>query len=251
MTAPRMPAFFRVLARCFALQAAWTYERMLGTGFGWAIEPALRRLAGGAGGGPERYRAALARQSRFFNAHPYFAALAIGAAARAEHEGESPERIARLREALCGPLGSVGDRLFWAGWLPACAALGVVLVASGGGAWGVAAFFVLYNVPHVACRAWALEAGWARGLQVATALNVPALRTALAWVGPVAAFCLGLALPVAFAAQLRGAGIGAWALAAGGAVAFALVVGLVRRVSGVALAATLLGLTWVAGAVLW
>ncbi len=246
-----MPGFGRVLTRCFAIQAAWNYERMMGTGFGWAIAPALRPLAEGGGEGGARYRAAVARQSRFFNAHPYFAALAIGAAARAEHDGESPERIARLREALCGPLGSVGDRLFWAGWLPACAALGVVLVAAGAGIWAVAVFLALYNIPHVGCRVWALQAGWARGLQVAAALNTPPLRAALAVAGPAAAFCLGLAVPVAFAWQLHGAGTEVWAWAGGGAVAFAVVVRLIRRVSGVAVAASLLGLTWLAGVVLW
>ena len=37
-----------------------------------------------------------------------------GALARAELDGEPPARIERFRTALCGPLGSVGDRLVWA-----------------------------------------------------------------------------------------------------------------------------------------
>ncbi len=242
-----MPRYGRVLARCFAIQASWNYERMMGTGFGWAVEPALRDLGDGADG--SRYRTALARHSRYFNAHPYFAGLAIGAAVRAEHDGESPERITRLREALSGPLGSIGDRLIWASWLPACAALGVVLVTLGAGAWAAVAFLVLFNVAHVACRGWALRAGWTRGLQVAGALSAPVLRVAGTWAAPVAAFCVGLALPLAFAWQLGGAGPATWLAAAGGALLFALALRLLRRTSGVALATLLLGATWAAGLV--
>lgn len=239
-----MPKLGAVLRRCFTLQAAWNYERMLGTGFGWAAAPALRAIAGED---EARLRGMIARQSTFFNAHPYLAGLAIGAALRAEHDREPPERIARLREALCGPLGSVGDRLFWAAWLPASAAVGLVCAALGAGVWAVVAFLVMYNAAHVYVRRWALQAGWSRGLHVAAALSTPLLRLALTWTGPLAAFGLGLALPLAFAAQLRGAAPAVWAWAALAAALFALVVRALRRVSGVALAVVVLGVTWLAG----
>lgn len=187
-----MPNFGRVYARSFAIQAAWNYERMLGTGFGWTAEPALRSLEGDTADGRSRYRDAVSRQSAFFNSHPYLAALAIGAAVRAEHEGASPEKIARLRDALCSPLGSIGDRIYWAAWLPACAAIGIVLAAAGAGIVAVGVFLVLYNAAHCYGRWWALRAGWNRGLNVAGALASPALRVALERVGPVAAFCLGV-----------------------------------------------------------
>jgi PTS system mannose-specific IID component len=59
---------------------------MLGTGLGYAVEPALRLLPGGVDG--DAYRNAIARQSGYFNAHPYLAAIAVGALARAELDGE-------------------------------------------------------------------------------------------------------------------------------------------------------------------
>ena len=85
-----------------------------------------------AGQDGHAYRAALARESQYFNAHPYLAAVAVGALARAELDGEPPARIERFRTALCGPLGSVGDRLVWAAWLPLCSL--VALAAFGLGA---------------------------------------------------------------------------------------------------------------------
>lgn len=241
-----MPAFGRVAARLFTIQAAWNYERLQGIGFGHASEPALRALEGGAGG--ERYRAALARQSRVFNAHPYFAGLAVGASLRAELDGEAPERIVRLREALGGPLGAIGDRLFWASWLPACAAVGLIAYAFGARAWAAVVFLALYNTLHLVCRVWGLRAGWERGMQVVTALQAPLLRVVARGAAPIAAFAVGAVLPVVFRLQLLGA---SRATLLAGLFGAGLVAGVLRlfgsRVSGVLLAALVLGVIWVLG----
>jgi PTS system mannose-specific IID component len=201
-----VPGFAFATARLFGLQAAWSYERMLGIGFGHAMEPLLRPLRAQDGG--TRYHEALAREAQFFNAHPYVTSIAVGAVARAELDGEAPERIQRLRQALCGPLGALGDRLIWAGWLPACSALGLLLVALGARGWGVAAFLVLYNVVHVGLRVWGLRAGWRAGMHVTVALANPVLQRGLEVVGPVAALAVGLALPAVLVWAVRGAGLG-------------------------------------------
>jgi len=244
-----MPAFWRVFVRLFTIQAAWNYERMQGVGFGYAAEPSLRGLGGAE---DPAYREALARQTQFFNAHPYLAGLAVGAAVRAELEGAPPEKIMRLRSALCGPLGAIGDRFFWASWLPACAAVGIMLVAFGARAWAVLAFLVLYNAAHLAFRGWALSTGWAHGLQVASALSSPALRLAGRIATPLAGLVVGAVLPIAFAWQLHHAPRPTALAAAAGAVLFAFVVrGTGGRLSGVLVAAGVLGATWLTGLLWW
>ena len=176
---------------------------MIGPGIAYAIEPALRLLPGGPGG--QAYRTAVARQAQYFNCHPYFASMAVGALARLELEGAPPAMILRFRSALCGPLGSVGDRLIWAAWLPACALLGVLAWGLGASAAGAVLAFVLsYNVGHVAIRAWGLEQGWRRGQQVATALGVPGLRDGPAYIGRAAAVLAGLAFPLVVGRLLPG-----------------------------------------------
>jgi len=195
----------RTLLRLFTIQGSWNYERMLGVGFGVAEEPLLRDLDGA--GTPERettYRGAVARGAHFFNAHPYLCGLAVGAAARAEHDGVPPAQIERLRTALSGPLGSLGDSLVWAGWLPLTSGLALVAVALGFGWWGVVGFLIVYNIGHIALRFWALEAGWTHGLDVASALRHPALQRSGALVGPAMALAMGAALPLV-AAYLGGA----------------------------------------------
>jgi PTS system mannose-specific IID component len=185
-----------VATRLFAIQGSWNYETLLGNGVGFCIEPALRALPGGCDG--PAYREALARQSRYFNAHPYLAAVAVGALARAEHDREPAERIERFRTALCGPLGSVGDRLVWAGWLPLCSLLALAVFGLGGGPLlVVGGFLLLYNAGHVALRLWALETGWRNGLRVAPALGAPVLRQGPEHVARAAALVAGIAIPLA------------------------------------------------------
>lgn len=185
-----------IFVRLLAIQGAWNYETLLGNGIGFCIEPALRLLPGGRHT-PE-FHAALARESRYFNAHPYLASVAVGALARAELDGEPPERIERFRTALCGPLGSVGDRLVWAGWLPFCSLASLALFGLGAGAVAVVAFFLLvYNAGHFALRIWGLNTGWTHGLRVASALGNPVLRRGPQQIGRLAALATGVAIPLA------------------------------------------------------
>lgn len=196
--APHLPFVTRLsmLSRLFAIQGAWNYETLMGNGIGFCVEPALRRLPGGKST-PE-FKAALARQSKYFNAHPYFAAVAVGALARVELDGEPPEKIERFRTALTGPLGSVGDRLIWAGWMPFCSLVALAVFGLGGGPWAVVGtFLIMYNIIHVGVRVWGLNTGWNHGLRVASALNHPILRRGGPHVARLAALATGIGLPLA------------------------------------------------------
>ncbi len=206
--------------RSFTVQGSWNYERMIGLGVAFAMEPLLRRLPNGRA--DPRYAPALARTAAFFNAHPYLTGLAAGALAKAEHEGHPPEQIDRLRTALVSSLGSVGDKLVWAGWLPLTSALGLVVAALGSPLAGVAVFLVLYNALHLTLRWWGTVVGWREGFRVASALGARAIQAGLRFAGPAASGAMGLALPIAgawlavdFAAATR---IGVLAVCAAGVV---------------------------------
>lgn len=186
-----------IFLRLFAIQGAWNYETLLGNGIAFCVEPSLRLLHGR--NEPEKYRQAIAREARYFNAHPYLASLAVGALARAELDQVDPVLIERFRRALGGPLGSVGDRLIWASWLPFCSLL--ALCAFGLGAspgWVLLIFLGIYNVGHVSLRAWGVRTGFRKGLRVAEALGNPLLRKGPAIIGGAACVVAGFALPLAF-----------------------------------------------------
>ena len=240
---PSIPAWtwVAIFTRMLAIQGAWNYETLLGNGIGFCVEPALRHLPGGPHG--PAFKMAMARESTYFNAHPYLAAVAVGALARAELSGVPPERIERFRTALSGPLGSVGDRLVWAGWLPFASL--VALAAFGLGARPlvvIGIFQVLYNAGHLALRVWGLRVGWKHGLAVAPSLGNPLLRRGPAHVARAAAAAAGVALPLASARVLEG---GTTVLATVLIVAALLAVVLIRvhgRVEGYKLALVLIAL---------
>jgi PTS system mannose-specific IID component len=197
-----------MLARLMTVQGSYNYETMIGNGIAFAMEPALRLLPGGRGG--DAYRSAMARQSRYFNAHPYLAGVAVGAMAKAELALEDPDRIERFRTACCGPLGSVGDRLVWTAWLPFCSLVALALFGLGA-SWGVTvfAFLALYNAGHLGLRVWGLSTGWARGLAVAPALGAELFRIGPTVISRVMIVVGGLAVPlvVATLAGVRPAGV--------------------------------------------
>lgn len=202
MNAPATPATLplrvraAMLLRLFAIQGVWNYETMLGNGIAFALEPALVRLPGGKKG--EAYKRAMGRHSGYFNAHPYLAAVAVGALARAELDGVPEAQIERFRVAAPGPLGSVGDRLVWAGWVPLCSAIALLAFGLGMSPAGVVLLFLgVYNVLHLGLRIWGLHAGWTHGLRVAQALGNPVLRQGPAHVARATALVAGIALPVA------------------------------------------------------
>jgi PTS system mannose-specific IID component len=199
MSAPAQLPFgvrLAILVRLLAVQGAWNYETLMGNGIAFAMEPGLRLLPGGGDGEP--FRAAMARHAAYFNAHPYLAGVAVGALVRAELEGEDVGRIERFRTACCGPLGSVGDRLVWAGWLPACSLVALGVFGAGGSPLAVVlTFIVLYNLGHLGLRLWGLHAGYRDGLKVANALGNPLLRNGPAAVARIAAFTAGLVWPFA------------------------------------------------------
>jgi PTS system mannose-specific IID component len=230
-----------VFSRLLAIQGAWNYETLIGNGIGFCVEPVLRSLPGGVHGAA--FKAAMARESTYFNAHPYLASVAVGALARAELSGVPPERIERFRTALCGPLGSVGDQLVWAGWLPFSSLVALVVFGLGARPLAVViTFLALYNAGHLALRAWGLHVGWTRGLGVASALGNPVLRRGPAHVARAAAAVAGIAIPLT-AARVVNDGAPLLALVLGGAAATAvLLVRLHGRVEGWKLSLVLIAL---------
>ncbi|NJD19950.1 MAG: PTS system mannose/fructose/sorbose family transporter subunit IID [Gemmatimonadetes bacterium] len=80
-------------ARSFLIQGSWNHKTMLGSGFAFAMLPALKALFRGS---PTGLEAALRRHLEHFNAHPYLSNVALGAVLRLEADGESPEDVRRF-----------------------------------------------------------------------------------------------------------------------------------------------------------
>lgn len=185
-----MSPLVRVWLRTLFIQASFSFDRMIGVGSAWAIQPLLKDLP------EERYRTAMRRATQFFNAHPYLAGMAIGAIARVEHEDLPPDQVNRLRQALVSPLGSVGDRLIWAGLMPTAVGIGLTVGALASPVAGALAFLVIYNTGHFALRTWALREGWRKGTDVSRALTARGIQRGLRLAGPIGGLAVGVAIPI-------------------------------------------------------
>jgi len=104
--------------------------------------------------------------------------------------------MSRFRTALAGPLGSVGDKLVWAGSSPIASAVGLILAVLISPVVGVVVMLALNNTINISMRTWALRAGWESGLSVGNRLGIPLLKWGLNVAGPGTAFALGLMLPM-------------------------------------------------------
>ncbi|MBA3894079.1 MAG: PTS system mannose/fructose/sorbose family transporter subunit IID [Gemmatimonadales bacterium] len=206
---------WRAWLRLFAVQGTWNYERMLGVGMGYAAEPLLEDLKTVD---PVRHTEAVVRSAEFFNCNPNLAGLALGATARAEYDAVPGAQIARLRTALCSPLGALGDQLFWAGLVPLLVGAALIGVALGAAWWALPAFLVVYNLARVATGVWALRTGLDAGMAVGNAIATSWMSRAIERVGPAAGFSIGAAIPLVSAWYLEAIG---WP-AALGAIAVAL-----------------------------
>ena len=243
MIVPWLPLRTRVamFLRLLTVQGSYNYETMIGNGIAFALEPALRQLPGGVTGAA--YREAMSRESRYFNAHPYFASVAVGALARAELALDDPAQIERFRTAACGPLGGVGDRLVWAAWLPFCALLALLAYGLGASAAVVVGgFLVLYNAGHLALRAWGLNVGWRDGLAVAPALGAPWLRFGPSVLARAMCFAGGVAIPLVVANVIGARPLGVGVVVGVGVLGTGLLAALGWRVAGWRAATGLLAL---------
>jgi PTS system mannose-specific IID component len=188
-----MSARFQTLIRLLAVQASWTYERMAGIGVGHASAPLLREVY--AGRSTIERKLAIARSADFFNSHPYLAGVAVGAVVRAEADRVPGPVITRLRMALSGPLGGLGDQLIWAGWVPALVAVALI-TAPWFGVYAIAVVVLLHNLLRMAITAWGLGIGLREGLGVGAALQRSWLPRAAAVAQQAAALMVGIAIPV-------------------------------------------------------
>lgn len=186
----------RVFLRSFAIQGSWNYRSLIGSGFAYALLPALRSIYRDD---QEALNDAVRRHSDLFNSHPYFSPLALGAVAVMEAE-ESTDLVMRFKSAVRGSLGALGDRLVWSGWRPVCALLALALIAVGAPWWvAVAAYLVIYNVGHIGLRSYVFRLGLVHGKRVGEELRKAQWQQAPHYLDIVGAVLVGLMLPLTVA----------------------------------------------------
>jgi mannose PTS system EIID component len=183
----------RVLLRSLLIQGSWNYRSLIGNGFAYAMLPVLRFLYRDR---PAELQAAVQRHCELFNSHPYLSPLALGAVSVLE-DAERPEVVARFKSAVRGSLGTLGDRLVWAGWRPVCALFALLLVVVNVPWWvAVFAFLLIYNSGHFALRWWSFRFGLTHGKHVGEELRKKPVQKVQHWLDFAGAALVGALLPL-------------------------------------------------------
>lgn len=146
---------------------------------------------------PQDRSAFLLRHLEPMNTNPAMAGPLLGAMSRLEERAsqgdtEAVERVGHVRRVLEGPLGAIGDGLFWAGLRP-LAGLAGSIIAWPCGAVGPIAFLLFYNSIHLTVRCGGVFWGHAKGDRIHELMRarwVKLLRVAVRWGIPF----LGLSL---------------------------------------------------------
>lgn len=185
--------------RSFLIQGSWNYHTMLGCGFAFAMLPGLRALYGSQA---REMAASLARHVELFNAHPYLSGVALGAVLKLERDGADAETVRRFKLAVRGPLGSLGDALVWASWLPSVSVLALAMYWMGVPGWvAVGVFLIVYNVGHVGLRLWGFRVGLTEGRDVGRRLALAELDAWTDRLRSLGALLLGVLVGVVLAGE--------------------------------------------------
>ncbi len=150
--------------RSFALQSAFSFDRMQSLGFTWTLIPLLKKLYGKS----EEFTKALKRHLTFFNTHmwipgPIFAMVAELEAKRAENPDEVDEQsIQAVKGSLMGPLAGIGDSMFHGTLRPLVGGI-TASMALNGNPLAPLIFFAGVNSVHLYVRALTQNWGFRLG----------------------------------------------------------------------------------------
>jgi len=156
----------RMVWRSLFLQASFNYERMQACGWLYSMIPALEKI--------HKNKQDLAKSMKmhmeFFNTHPFLVTFIMGIVAAMEENKEDQETIRGIKVATMGPLGGIGDAMFWLTALPITAGIGASL-AIDGNILGPIIFLVLFNIIHFGLRFGLMSYGYNTGVRAMQSLK--------------------------------------------------------------------------------
>ena len=133
--------------RSLALQASFNYERMQAGGWLYTILPALRKIHKNS----DDLKNSMHMHMEFINVHPFDVTFLSGLVLAMEKGKENISTIRSVKVALMGPLGGIGDALFWLTLLPICAGIGASLALENS-FFGPIIFLLMFNLVHFGLR---------------------------------------------------------------------------------------------------
>lgn len=171
---------------CF-LQASFNYERMQAAGWLYSIIPGLEKIHTNK----NDLAASMSHNLEFFNTHPFLVTFVMGIVLSLEQNKVDIPTIRAVRVAAMGPLGGIGDALFWLTLVPITAGITSNMAINGNAAAPII-FLVIFNAVQFALRFWLMNWSYKLGTSAIDALtaNMQAFTRAASIMGVFVVGCL-------------------------------------------------------------
>lgn len=132
---------------CF-LQSSFNYERMQASGWLWGMLPGLQKIHTNK----EDLKASMAHNLDFINTHPFLVTFVMGIVLSLEQNKADTATIRSVRISAAGPLGGIGDALFWLTLVPITGGITANIAMNNKSVLGAILFLVIFNVVQFAVR---------------------------------------------------------------------------------------------------
>lgn len=137
----------KMVWRSLFLQSSFNYERMQAGGWLYGILPGLEKIHTNK----DDLSASMEHNLEFFNTHPFLVTFVMGIVLSLEQQKADIPTIRAVRVAAMGPLGGIGDALFWLTLVPITAGL-TANMAINGSLMGPILFLLIFNIAQFAVR---------------------------------------------------------------------------------------------------
>lgn len=148
----------KMVWRSLFLQASFNYERMQAAGWLYGILPGLRKIHKNK----DDLAASMSHNLEFFNTHPFLITFVMGIVLSLEQNKADIQTIRAVRVSTMGPLGGIGDALFWFTLVPIVAGMTSNMALQG----QIAApfiFLIIFNLAQFIIRFWLMHWSYRMG----------------------------------------------------------------------------------------
>jgi len=152
--------------RSLFLQGSFNYERMQAAGWLYGIIPGLKKIHTDK----EDLSLSMQHNLEFFNTHPFLVTFVMGIVLSLEQEKSDVATIRAVRVAAMGPLGGIGDAIFWFTLVPIAAGISANMALDGSIA-GPIVFLLMFNVVQFAVRYWLMHWSYNLGTKAIEAIT--------------------------------------------------------------------------------
>ncbi len=156
----------RMVWRSLMLQASFNYERMQAAGWLYSILPGLEKIHTNK----DDLSASMGHNLEFFNTHPFLVTFVMGIVLSLEQQKADIQTIRSVRVAAMGPLGGIGDALFWFTLVPITAGITANMAIDGNIAGPILYFVITFGV-QMALRFWLMDWSYKMGTGAIGALT--------------------------------------------------------------------------------